>query len=40
MTKGSTPRPHDADKFEKNFEKIFGKKREAKKSKKKEKPNG
>ena len=31
MSKGSTPRPHDVDKFQENFEKIFGKKREAKK---------
>ena len=31
MSKGSTPRPHDVDKFQENFEKIFGKKREDKK---------
>lgn len=40
MSKGSTPRPHDVDKFQENFEKIFGQKREAQKPKKKGKPNG
>tara|TARA_R110002110_G_scaffold131806_2_gene312884 strand:- start:2899 stop:3021 length:123 start_codon:yes stop_codon:yes gene_type:complete len=40
MSKGSKTRPNNADKFKENFEKIFGPKREPKKSKKKEKPNG
>ena len=40
MSKGSNPRPHDLDKFNENFEKIFGPKREPKKNKKKERSNG
>jgi hypothetical protein len=40
MSKGSKTRPHDVDKFQENFEKIFGKKRENNKPKKREKPDG
>jgi len=40
MSKGSKTRPHDVDKFQENFEKIFGKKREPKKDRKKENPSG
>tara|TARA_R100000935_G_C2785306_1_gene143481 strand:+ start:42 stop:167 length:126 start_codon:yes stop_codon:yes gene_type:complete len=37
MSKGSRPRPGDVDKFNENFEKIFGPKRVPKKKKDKEK---
>jgi|TARA_R110002153_G_scaffold59358_1_gene162193 hypothetical protein len=40
MSKGSRTRPQDVNKFNENFEKIFGQKREAQKPKKKGKPNG
>jgi len=40
MSKGSRPRPQDVDKFNENFDRIFGQKREVPKPKKKGKPNG
>ncbi len=32
MSKGSQPRPHDKDKFNKNFDLIFNKRKEKKKN--------
>jgi hypothetical protein len=39
MSKGSSPRPHDKDKFDENFEKIFGAKKRNKNGDKGKKSN-